>query len=63
MVMYKKHLMRSKAQTISGKLLLRWSEHLVINRIVNRNNVSLADTETRRIVRNARVSLLKRYYL
>ena len=45
-VMYKKHLVNSKAQNMSGKLLLRWSESLVNAKIVNSNNVLLTNTST-----------------
>ena len=60
-VMYRKHLVSSKAQNISSKLLLRWSEPLVIARIVNSNNVLLANPSTGVIVRKAHVSQLKEY--
>ena len=60
-VMYRKHLVSSKAQNISSKLLLRWSEPLVIARIVNSNNVLLANPNTGVIVRKAHVSQLKEY--
>jgi len=59
--MYKKHLVSSKAQNISGKLLLRWSEPLVIAKIVNSNNVFLANPSTGVIVRKAHVTQLKAY--
>ena len=44
--MYKKNLVSSKVQNISGKLLLRWSEPLVIAKIVNNNNVLFANPGT-----------------
>jgi len=59
--MYKKNLVSSKAQNISGKLLLRWSEPLVIAKIVNRNNMLLANPGTAIIVRKSHVSQLKAY--
>ena len=45
-VMYKKNLVSSKAQNISQKLLLRWSEPLVVAKINNNVNVTLAHPET-----------------
>ena len=60
-VMYKKNLVSSKAQNVSGKLLLRWSEPVVIAKIVNTTNVSLADPSTGIIIRKAHVSHLKPY--
>jgi len=58
-VMYKKHLESSKAQNISGKWLLRWSEPLVIAKIVNSNNVLLPNPSNGVTVRRAHVSQLK----
>ena len=60
-VMYKKYLVRSKAQNISGKLLLRWSEPLVIAKMVNCNDVLLASLITGVIVRKAPLSQIKAY--
>ena len=60
-VMYKKNLVSSKAHNITGKLLLRWSEPLIIAKIVNTNNVLLANPSTGAIVRRAHVSQLKAY--
>jgi len=59
--MYKKNLVSSKVQNISGKLLLRWSEPLVTAKIVNTNNMLLANPVTGVIVRKAHVSQLKAY--
>jgi len=59
--MFKKHLVSSKAQNISGKLLLRLSEPLVIAMILNCNNVLLANPSTGVIVRKAHVSQLNAY--
>ena len=60
-VMYKKNLVSSKAQNISQKLLLRWSEPLVVAKISNNVNVTLAHPETGAQVRKAHVSQLKPY--
>jgi len=60
-VMYKKYLVRSKAQNISGKLLLRWSEPQVIAKMVNCNDVLLASLISGVIVRETHVCKLKAY--
>ena len=60
-MVYKKQLVSSKAQNITGKLSLRWSGPLVIAKIVNSNNVLLANPSTGVIVRKAHVSQLKAY--
>jgi len=60
-VMYRKHLVSSKSKNVTGKIMLRWSEPLVIAKIVNSNNVSLANPNTGVIVRKAHVSQLKSY--
>ena len=57
--MYRKNLVSSKAQNVTAKLLLRWSEPLVISKITNDNNVLLANPGTGGIVRKAHVSQLK----
>jgi len=59
--MYRKHLVSSKAQNITGKLLLRWSQPLVIAKILNSNNVLLANPSTGMIVRKTHVRQLKTY--
>ena len=59
--MYRKYLVGFKAQNISGKLLLSWSEPLVIAKIVNFNNVLMANPTTGVIVRKAHVSQIKTY--
>ena len=61
-VMYKKNLVSSKADNITSKLLLRWSEPLLIAKVVNSNNVLLANPNTGVIVRRAHVSQLKAYH-
>ena len=54
----KRNLVSSKAQHITAKLPLRWSESLVISNIVNQINVLFANPNTG--VRKAYVSQLKR---
>jgi len=61
-VMYREQPVSSKARNISGKLLLRWSQPVVISRIVNDNNVVLTNPVTGETVRKAHVSQLKRYF-
>lgn len=60
--MYRKNLVSSKAWNITAKLLPRWSEPLVISRIVNEKNVLLANPSTGVIVHKAHVSQLKGYF-
>ena len=59
-VMYRKHLVSSKGQNVTSKLLLRLSEPLLLAKIAN-NNVLLANPSTGVIVRRAHVSQLKVY--
>ena len=59
--MFKENLVSSKAQNVSGKLLLRWSDPVVIAKIVNANNVLLANPSNCIIIRNTHVSQLKPY--
>jgi len=61
-VMYKRNLLSNKAQNINAKLSLRWSEPLVISKIVSQNNTLLANPNTGVVVRKAHVSQLKRYF-
>jgi len=60
-VVFKRQFVSSKAQNITGKMLLRWSEPVVIARVINDNNVLLANPDTGVIVRKAHVSRLKTY--
>ena len=60
-VMYRKQLVSSKSRKIAGKLLLRWSEPVIVSKIVNDNNVLLVRPDTGIIVRKAHVSQLKPY--
>ena len=55
-VMFKRNLLSSKAQNITAKLSLRLSEPLVISKMVNQNNVLLANPNTGVVVRKAHVS-------
>jgi hypothetical protein len=61
-VMFKRNLLSNKAQNITAKLSLRWSEPLVISKVVNQNNVLLANPNTGVVVRKAHVNQLKRYF-
>jgi hypothetical protein len=60
--MFRKNLVSSKAQNVTSKLLMRWSEPVVIAKIVNTNNMLLANPDTGVIVRRAHVSQLKPYF-
>ena len=59
--MYKKQLVSSKPHNLTSKLMLRWSEFVIIARMVNDNNVLLANPDTGVIIRRAHVSQLKAY--
>jgi len=59
--MYMKNLVSNKAHNVTAKMLLRWSEPLVISKIVNENNVPLVKPGTGATVRKAHVSQLKRF--
>ena len=61
LVMYRKNLVSSKAQNVSSKLLMRWSNPLVVAKFVAENTVLLANPDTGVIVRRAHVSQLKPY--
>jgi hypothetical protein len=60
-VMFRKHLISSKALNVSSKLMLRWSDPVVIAKIVRPNVVLLANPDTGVILRRAHVSQLKAY--
>ena len=62
LVMFRKNLVSSKAQNVTSKLLMRWSEPVVIAKIVNTNNMLLANPDNGVIVRRAHVSQLKPYF-
>ena len=54
--------MSSKAQNITNKMSMRWSEPVVISKIVNVNNLLLANPNTGVVVRRANVSQVKPYH-
>jgi hypothetical protein len=61
LVMYKRNLVSSEAQKVTGKLLMRWSQPVVIAKFTGVNNVLLANPDTGVVVRRAHVSQLKSY--
>jgi len=61
LVMYRKNLVSSKAQNVSSKLLMRWSNPVVVAKFVGTNTLLLANPDTGVIVRRAHVSQLKPY--
>jgi hypothetical protein len=61
LVMYRMNVVSRKALNISGKMQLRWSAPAVISKIVNDNNVLLANPDTGVVIRRAHVSQLKAY--
>ena len=60
-VLYRKNVASSKARNISAKLMLCWSEPVIIAKMTSTNNVELANPNTGVIVRKAHVSQLKPY--
>jgi hypothetical protein len=58
-VRYRLNVLSSKAQGVSAKMALRWSEPTVISREVRPNVVLLAHPVTGVVVRRAQVSQLK----
>jgi hypothetical protein len=62
-VLYRKNLTSSKAQSETAKLMLQWSEPVIIARITAPNNVELANPNTGVVVRKAHVSQLKPYHM
>jgi hypothetical protein len=56
---YRLKLKSDKANQTSAKLLLRWSEPLVVGKIVRPNVVLLANPVTGVVVRRAHVTQLK----
>lgn len=58
--LYRMRLVRSKANNISAKFLLRWSKSVVMAQIVRPNVVLLANHETG-VIRRAHVSQLKAF--
>ena len=62
-VVYRLHVVSSKAQNISAKLAMRWSRPVVITKVVGPNSVLLANPDTGVVVRRAHVSQLKPFVL
>ena len=62
LVVFKKNVLSSKAQNITNKMSMRWSEPVVISKIVNVNNLLLANPNTGVVVRRAHVSQAKPYH-
>jgi hypothetical protein len=62
LVMFKRNSVSSKAQNITSKLLMRWSEPVIIAKIINTNNMLLVNPDTGVIIRRAHVSQLKPYF-
>jgi glutamine cyclotransferase len=60
-VLYRKNVVSSKALNVSGKMQLKWSAPCVIAKVVNKNNILLANPDTGVVVRRAHVSQLKAY--
>jgi hypothetical protein len=60
-IMFRRHLVSSKAQNVSAKLMLRWSDPVVIAEILRTNVVLFANPDTGVILRRAHVSQLKAY--
>jgi len=58
-VMYKIQLVSCKPHNLTSKLMVRWSEPVIIAKTVNGNNVLLANTDTGVFIRRAHVSQLK----
>ena len=61
-VVYRLHMVSSKAQNISAKLAMRRSKPVVIAKVVGPNSVLLANPDTG-VVRRAHVSQLKPFVL
>ena len=61
LVCFRLNLVSSKARNVAAKLMLRWSDPVVIAKFVGNNTVLLANPDTGVIVRQAHVSQLKPY--
>jgi hypothetical protein len=59
MVRYRLRLASSKARDVSAELLMRWSDPMVITKIIRPNVVLLANPDTGVVTRRAHVSQLK----
>ena len=62
MVVYRLHVLSSKAQNISAKLALKWSKPVIVAKVVKPNVVLLANPDTGVIIRTAHVTQLKPYF-
>jgi hypothetical protein len=62
MVVYRLNLVSSKARNILAKLSLKWSQPVVVAKILRPNVVLLANPGTGVIVCRAHVSQLKPYF-
>jgi hypothetical protein len=62
MVVYKLSLMSSKVKRTSAKMLMKWSQPVVIANFLAPNVVQLANPLTRVLVRKVHVSQIKKYY-
>jgi hypothetical protein len=60
-VMFRRNLISSKPLNVTSKLMLRWSQPVVIAKFVRANVVLLANPDSVVIVRRAHVSQLKPY--
>jgi transposase InsO family protein len=60
-VMFRRNLVSSKALNVSSKLMLRWSDPVIIAKFVRPNVVLLANPDTGVILRRAHVCQLKPY--
>ena len=63
MVVYRLHVLSSKAQNISAKLALKWSKPVTVAKVVKPNVVLLANPDTGVIIRRAHVTQLKPYFV
>jgi hypothetical protein len=60
-VMFRRNLISSKPLNVASKLMLRWSQLVVIAKFVRPNVVLLANPDSGVIIRRAHVSQLKPY--
>ena len=57
--MYRKNVISNKAHNVAFKIILRWSETIVISKTVNENDMLVVTPGYRAIVLKAQVSQLK----
>jgi hypothetical protein len=62
-VLYRKNLTSSKALNETAKLMLQWSEPVIMARLTASNNVELANPNTGVVVHKAHVSQLKPFHM